>query len=128
MENNGYPGGKGYFRSLKHALRGLITIFRTQRNARLIAVIAICVIFSAVVFRISRIEFLIVLLTIGLVFVSEIFNTMVEETINLITGEYHEKIKLLKDMAAAAVWVACLIAFAVGYFVFIKRLLAVFTC
>lgn len=125
MENNNFENKKGYYRSLKHALRGLVTIFKTQRNARLIGVIAICVIASAVIFEISRVEFLIVLLTIGLVFVSEIFNTMVEETINLITGEYHEKVKLLKDMAAAAVWLACLIAFVVGYFVFIKRLLFV---
>ncbi len=123
MENNDYKNKKGYFRSLKHAIRGLGSIFKTQRNARLILVIAICVLAASQVFKISVFEFLIVLLTIGLVFVAEIFNTMVEETVNLITGEYHEKVKLLKDMAAAAVWLACLIASVVGYFIFIKRLL-----
>ncbi len=122
MENNDYKNKKGYFRSFKHAIRGLGSIFKTQRNARLIAVIAICVLIASAVFEITRLEFLIVLLTVGLVFVSEIFNTMVEETVNLITGEYHEKVKLLKDMAAAAVWLACLIALVVGYFIFIKRL------
>lgn len=101
----------------------MLEIFKTQRNARLILVIALCVLAAAAVFKISRLELLIVLLTIGLVFVAEIFNTMVEETINLITGEYHDKIRILKDMAAAAVWLACLIALAVGYFVFLKRIL-----
>lgn len=113
---------KGSLRSLKAALRGLVVIFKTQKNARLIAIIAIFVIATSLYFKISRIEFLIVLLTIGLVFLAEIFNTMVEETINLITEEYHIKIKLLKDMAAGAVWLACMIAIAVGYFVFIKRI------
>lgn len=124
MERHNYINKKGYFRSFKAALSGLVVILKTQMSARLIAVIAVCVLLAAAVFKISRIEFLIVLLTIGLVFVAEIFNTMVEETINLITGEYHAKVKLLKDMAAAAVWVACLISLAVGYFVFIKRLIS----
>ncbi len=119
---NNLPTQKGYFRSFKAAQRGMLEIFKTQRNARLILVIAVCVLAAAVIFRISRTEFLIVLLTIGLVFIAEIFNTMVEETINLITAEYHAKIGLLKDMAAAAVWTACLIALAVGYCVFIKRI------
>ncbi|MDP2938611.1 MAG: diacylglycerol kinase family protein [Candidatus Omnitrophota bacterium] len=112
---------KGYFRSFKAALRGLIIILKTQINARLILIIAFFVIGTGIFLGISQLEMLIVLLTIGLVFIAEIFNTMVEETINLITEEYHTKVKLLKDMAAAAVWVACMISLVVGYFVFLRR-------
>ncbi|MFC1703669.1 diacylglycerol kinase family protein [Candidatus Omnitrophota bacterium] len=115
---------RSFFRSFRHAIRGLTEIWKHQQNARLILIIAIGVIASGIILQISYIEMVMVLLTIGLVFVAEIFNSMVEETIDLFLQVELERIRIIKDMAAGAVWVSCVIASVVGYFVFIRRLLA----
>ena len=85
-------------------------------------IIGVCAIFAGILLKISLIEMLIVVLTVGLVFTSEIFNSMVEETINLITDEHLDEIRLIKDMAAGAVLVSSIISLVVGYFIFIRRL------
>ena len=61
---------------------------------------AILAVFLGIYLKVPTIEMLILLLTIGIVFVSEIFNTMVEDITNLITNkEFHPAVKVIKDMA-----------------------------
>ncbi len=67
------------------------------------------------------------ILTIGLVFVTEVFNSMTEEILNIISPEFNPKAKLIKDTSAAAVLVASLTALFVGYFVFAKKLFYLLT-
>lgn len=110
-------------KSFNFAVSGLIDILKTQRNARIIFILGTVAIIMGIHFKISTAEFLIIILTIGMVFMAEIFNTMVEETHNLFSEEFDPKIKLIKDMAAGAVLVSAIISLVVGYFIFIKRLL-----
>jgi diacylglycerol kinase (ATP) len=49
------------------------------------------------------------------VFVTEMFNTALEFTVDLVTSEYHPLAKLAKDVAAGAVLVTSVAALAVGY-------------
>ena len=114
---------KPLIKSFRFAVGGLINIFKTQRNARIIFGFGAIAIILGIYLKISTLEFLIIVLTIGLVFMAEIFNTMVEETHNLFTGEFDPEIKIIKDMAAGAVLVSAIISLAVGYFIFIKRFL-----
>jgi diacylglycerol kinase (ATP) len=58
-----------------------------------------------------------------LVFVAEIFNTAIEMTMNILTYKYHKRIKLVKDIAAAVVLLTCLNALAVGYILFVRKIL-----
>jgi diacylglycerol kinase len=54
---------------------------------------------------------------------AEIFNTAIEMMIDMTTRKYHVLIKLVKDIAAAVSLIACLNAVAVGYALFIRRLI-----
>jgi diacylglycerol kinase (ATP) len=54
---------------------------------------------------------------------AEIFNTAIEMMMDILTEEYHAKIKLVKDIAAAVVVLTCLNAVAVAYIIFVRRLL-----
>ncbi|MBM3247892.1 MAG: diacylglycerol kinase family protein [Candidatus Omnitrophica bacterium] len=114
---------KTFIKSFKFAASGLINILKTERNARIIFILGAIAIILGIHFKISTTEFLIIILTIGMVFMAEIFNTMVEETHNLFSEEFDPKIKMIKDMAAGAVLVSAIISLVVGYFIFIKRLL-----
>jgi diacylglycerol kinase len=59
---------------------------------------------------------------VTLVFIAEIFNTAIELMIDMFTDKYHTLIKLIKDIAAAVVLLACLNAVAVGYILFARKI------
>jgi diacylglycerol kinase len=111
---------KSLIKSFQFAVNGLVVIFKTQRNAKIIFALGLLAIILGVYLRIPNSEFLIIILTVGLVFVAEIFNTLVEETQNLFSKKVHPKVKLIKDMAAGAVLVASIISLIVGALIFLK--------
>ena len=54
-----------------------------------------------------------------MVVTAEIFNTAIEEIVDLITTGYHPKIRIIKDVAAGGVLVASFISLIIGYFIFL---------
>ncbi|MBM3252399.1 MAG: diacylglycerol kinase family protein [Candidatus Omnitrophica bacterium] len=112
---------KSLIKSFQFAINGLIIILKTQRNAKIIFGLGLLAIILGIYLRIPNSEFLIIILTVGLVFIAEIFNTLVEETQNIFSKKAHPQVKMIKDMAAGAVLIAAIISLAVGYFIFVKR-------
>ena len=100
--------------SFRHAFAGLAHALRTQRNARIHILIAAGVIVLAAALGIESVKWALILLTIGLVFMAELFNTVVESVIDLVIEEYHPLAKTAKDVAAAGVLVTALAAVIVG--------------
>lgn len=124
------PPGRAWFRSVRDALRGIGVMFRTQRNARIQAVLFACVIVASLALRIPLAEWAVVLLASGMVFAAEALNTAVEELANEISREFRPGLGRAKDVAAGAVLLASMFAAAVGVAVFLPRfvtLLAVAT-
>lgn len=59
---------------------------------------------------------------ISLVVISEMFNTAIEKTIDMITEEYNPLAKIAKDVAAGGVLIATLNSVVVGYILFYDKL------
>jgi diacylglycerol kinase len=72
----------------------------------------------------SRLEFILLLLTITGVMAGELLNTAVELILNLLEGREHPVVRLAKDVAAGGVLMAILGAVVVGLFLFGPRLMA----
>ena len=120
-------GGKpARWKAFVHAWRGLVTLVKTQWNARvhLAATVVICA--FGFWFRISAGEWCAVVLAIGLVSVAEAMNTAIETLGDRITQEPDDWIGRAKDLAAGAVLFAALVAVVIGTFVFGPRLYALF--
>jgi diacylglycerol kinase (ATP) len=115
---------KPFLRSFRFAFAGIGYTLRTQRNARVHAVVACLVIAAGIYFRISAIEWAIVALTIGTVFSAEMLNTVAELAVDLLTQHYHPMAKVAKDVGAGAVLVAAIAAVGVGVAIFGPRLWA----
>ncbi|MBD3246517.1 MAG: diacylglycerol kinase family protein [Candidatus Omnitrophica bacterium] len=111
--------------SLLSALRGLLIVVRTERNARIIFLIGFAVYVFAIWLRCSLLEMVILLLVILTVFVSEVFNTVVEYLCDMINPETDPRIKIIKDIASGAVLVVCAGAICVGILLFLPRILAI---
>ena len=109
--------------SFKFALKGFIYLFSHHRNMRIIFLLGLAAFLLGVYYKLRGIELMILCLTICLVFVAEIVNTTMELILNTFVDKYHPKVKIIKDISAAVVLLASLNALAIGYILFIRRLL-----
>ncbi|HXT37264.1 MAG TPA: diacylglycerol kinase family protein [Chloroflexota bacterium] len=96
------------------AARGIIYVFRTQRNMRIHVCAAAGVLVLAGILGVSRVEVAVLLLCILAVLTLEMLNTVVEAVVDLATEQYHPLAKIAKDMAAGAVLVMAIGAAAIG--------------
>jgi diacylglycerol kinase (ATP) len=65
-----------------------------------------------------------VILAVFFVLFSEIINTLVEETLDIIEPNYNHQIKILKDISSAMVLIAIIFSIFVGLLIFIRKLLS----
>lgn len=112
---------QGIVKAFNSAIQGIIYTFKYERNMKIHYVTAVVVLLISLFLDLSRIEMLILLFAISLVIVSEMFNTAVENTVDLVTNEYHTLAKIAKDVAAGGVLIASLNAAAVGYLLFYDK-------
>lgn len=113
---------RAFLRSFVFAGRGLAHAVRTQRNARVHALIAAAAIALGVALRISAVEFAVLFVAITLVFVAEMFNTVAEACVDMITDAYHPLAQIAKDVAAGAVLLNAMLSVVIGLFVFVPHL------
>ena len=104
--------------SFKYALRGLKAVISSERNAKIHLGFAILAILLSLLMGVTAIEFLFVFSSIVMVFFSEIVNTAIEKSLDLISQENNHLVQLIKDMMAAAVLVTALGAIVVAGVVF----------
>ena len=100
--------------SFRHAYAGWLHVLRTQRNAWIHAITTIIVFAVAIWVGLDRLSGAILLLTIGLVWVSEFLNTALEAIVDLASPDVHPLARVGKDVGAAAVLISALVAILVG--------------
>lgn len=96
------------------AFSGLWHTLRTQRNMRIHLLIAAAVALVGLWLRLSADQWATLAATCGLVLVSEMVNTVVEQMVDLVCPDYHPLAKTVKDVMAGAVTVAAMVAVIVG--------------
>ncbi|MBN1766955.1 MAG: diacylglycerol kinase family protein [Prolixibacteraceae bacterium] len=106
----------------KPAIDGLFLFFKTERNAQIHIAIAVSVVIAGFVFGITRSEWLIIILCIGIVLVAEALNTAIEKLGNAITNDKNRLIKSAKDISAGAVLLAAITAAIIGGLIFLPYL------
>lgn len=104
-------------RSFRYAAAGWWFVIRTQRNAWLHAVATIFVMLMAAWLRLKPIEWAILILTIGMVWMAEFINTAIEAVVDLASPQHHPLAKIGKDVGAAAVLIAAMAAVVIGLLV-----------
>ena len=108
--------------SFNYAIEGIIYSIRTQRNMKIHMILTIIVLSATFFYDLSRIELLIITITITLVIVAEMINTAVECAIDATTNYYHPLAKIAKNVAAGGVLVTAINSVLVGYVIFWDRL------
>lgn len=118
--------------SLKRFLMGFVYAWRgiciaaKQRNFRIHLCAVVLVSAFAAVYGLTRVEWAVLFITMGLVIALEAVNTAIEQLCDRVTDEHDELIRRCKDIAAGAVLIAAIAAIAVAAALFAdpQRLLA----
>lgn len=107
-----------WLKSMRYAYEGIQYALTTQPNMKFHFIASFAVLVSALFFRLSRTDILLLLMAITLVIVAELINTGIEKTVDLAMPDRHPLAKIAKDTAAAAVLATAVFAVAVGISVF----------
>lgn len=108
------------------AFRGLSRASRTQSSLAFHWAAAIVTVAFGAWFRVSAAEWCLLVITIGLVIMAEIFNTAIESLSRAPGSRRHPRIRDALDMASAAVFTAAIAAVVVGLIVFLPRIARLF--
>lgn len=104
--------------SFKAATEGVIWSLSTQPNFRIHLVLSAVAIAGGIFFKVSRIEFIILVFTIMLGLIAEMINTAIESVTDLVTKEWRKEAKIAKDVAAGMMLVTAIGAVIVAFIIF----------
>jgi len=98
--------------------------FSTQVSGRIQLAVALFTIAAGCFFRIDRFEWIAVAIAIGMVLAAEAFNTALESLADAVHPDRHPLVGRAKDCAAGAVLLTAIAAMAVGFIVFLPKVLS----
>lgn len=105
-----------------YALKGMFLLLRTEASIKIQFVIAFMVTGAGFYFEISRTEWMLQLIAIGMVMGIEGLNTAIEKLSDFIHPENDPKIGFIKDVSAGAVMIVSILASIVGCLIYIPKL------
>lgn len=113
---------KHRFSAFGFALSGLVQAFNKEAHLKIHAVATILVVFAGFYFRVSNVEWFMLLTCITLVITFELINSGLEKLCDRLIPEQDESVKYIKDVSAGAVLITCIFALIVGLMVFVPYL------
>lgn len=109
---------------VNYAIEGIIYTVRTQKNIRHHFLAAALVSLVSAFLPITKIDYLLVIVTISFVLVAEVLNTAIEELVNMVSPQINQRAKVIKDIAAGAVLISVIGAIILGSLIFIPYFLS----
>lgn len=106
------------FSSFGHAFHGIGFAIRSERNMRIHLAATVCTIVAGLACKISKLDWMVLSVTLCLVLAAECINTAIEVTVDLSTRKTRYRAMLSKDLAAGGVLITALNAVIVGGFIF----------
>lgn len=111
---------RNFLQSLNNAVDGFIYAVKNERNMRVHFLGGFLILLLGIAIGVNRVEWMILCAIITLVWVAEMINTAIEETLDMIEASTHSSVRIIKDISAAVVLIAALNALIVGFFIFSK--------
>ena len=115
---------KKLFKSFFYAFRGVFSTLKTERNMR-IHLTCVIYMFSILLltdwFTLTKTDWVALVFASALVIAAELFNTALENAVDMTAKEYNDFAKKAKDAASGAVLVCAFGAVAVGLIVLLQK-------
>ena len=113
---------KKQIRSFGYAWKGIRQCVGKEQNLSFHLITTAVVIAAGFFFGITRTEWIVIILCIGVVIAAELFNTAIEKLGDLVSPERHPIAGQVKDIAAGAVLVCAVAAAIIGIIIFLPYL------
>jgi diacylglycerol kinase (ATP) len=103
-------GEQGYnpVRKVQNVISGLRYAVLTDFSVGYKLILSLIVLIATFVLR-GRVDLLLILIATGLVLITEIVNSAIEALCDFVEERHNEKIKIIKDIAAAAVGISIIV-------------------
>ncbi len=115
-----------FFESLYHALCGIVTLYKEERNIWIHTLAVIAVVVAGILLPLSLMEWVVLVVCMVLVIAGEIVNTLIERIMDKITTEYDIDVKKIKDMSSSFVLILSIGSAIVGCLIFLPKMIALF--
>lgn len=113
-----------FFQSFGHAIDGIKIALHEEKNLKRDLIFIILVIAFGMIFHVTHLDWVLLILAISLVVISEMWNTVIENIMDFVTKKhYFPHAKKIKDMSAGTVLLAVIFSVIVGLYVFVPYLL-----
>lgn len=109
---------KGRFRSILFAMEGWGVVLKNEKNTWVHSFFTICAVLAGFWLEITKDQWILLILTITVVWVAEFINSAIEMMIDLYSPEIHPMAKKGKDIGAAAVLIAAIASVLIGFLLF----------
>ncbi len=116
---------KSRFKSFIYAFKGIKFALITQHNFQIHILLTIVAILLGVFLKISLIEWVSIIIVIGMVLTTELLNTAVELLVDYISPEKNKTAGIIKDLGAGAVLISAIAAFITGLIVFLPKIIKI---
>lgn len=114
---------KKFLASFKYAFSGIKIALIKERNMKVHFFIMMCVIICGFLLKISIYEWIICIILFGIVISAEMFNTAIENIVDIVSPQKNEKAKIVKDISAGAVLVQAIVSAVIGIIIFLPKIL-----
>lgn len=118
------PQAQSRLQSFRFAFQGVVTLLKTQPNARVHLAVGVIASITGTLCSLSPAEWCLLTLAISIVWITEAINTAIEFAIDLASPQIHELAGKAKDVAAAAVLLSAINAIVIGVIIFGPRLIS----
>ena len=115
---------KSEMKSFTYAWNGILYAIRSEKHMRFHLLAAFLVTVAGWFFSINTTEWCLIISSIGAVIAAEIFNTALEQLVNLVSPQQHVIAGKVKDLAAGAVLVISIAALLIGIIIFVPKIFA----
>ena len=105
-----------------YAIKGAWLLIKHEPSVQVQFVISILMCVAGWYFNITKTEWILQFLAIGLVMSAEGLNTAMEAMADFVHPDFHNKIGHIKDVAAGAVCIAAIIAAIIGFIIYFPYL------
>lgn len=105
--------------SYRYSLRGIWIAMSRDYNVRIHVTAMVVVITLNALLRVTRTEWIVSLMLVGLMLMAEIFNTAIEKLADRVTKEYDQLIADIKDLASGAVTLLGFFAVVCGLIIYL---------
>lgn len=109
--------------SVRDCINGFKFININEDNFKREIFLGIVALLISYILKISKLEFIIIIIMIGLVLTCEVINTAIERLVDLVSPSYNKLAGEVKDIMAFSVFLMCIISLIVGVIIFVPKII-----